>query len=90
MSDPCVCVCLFCFVVFFFLGCTAGFPIRRVFDEFLQRYGAISPSASNIDALLADLVEKVRRGHGDETTRGLVYVTVIRERVLNEEGWACK
>ena len=36
-----------------------GFPIRRVFDEFMQRYGAISPSASNIDALLYDLVQKV-------------------------------
>lgn len=39
-----------------------GFPIRRVFDEFLQRYGCISPSATNIDALLQDLVQKVREG----------------------------
>eukprot|EP00904_Undaria_pinnatifida_P002449 jgi/Undpi1/12204/HiC_scaffold_5.g01880.m1 len=35
-----------------------GFPIRRMFDEFMQRYGAISPSASNIDSLLYDLVQK--------------------------------
>lgn len=37
-----------------------GFPIRRVFDEFMQRYGCISPSALNIDSLLSDLVQKVR------------------------------
>lgn len=37
-----------------------GFPIRRVFDEFVQRYACISPSATNIDALLQDLVAKVR------------------------------
>ena len=44
--------------------CVSGFPIRRVFDEFMQRYGAISPSASNIDALLYDLVQKVRCDYG--------------------------
>lgn len=37
-----------------------GFPIRRVFDEFVQRYGCISPSAPSIDTLLSDLVKKVR------------------------------
>lgn len=37
-----------------------GFPIRRHFEEFMQRYGCISPSATNLDALLQDLVNKVR------------------------------
>lgn len=41
-----------------------GFPIRRVFDEFMQRYSCISPSAMNIDSLLSDLVQKVGAGCG--------------------------
>lgn len=38
----------------------SGFPIRRDFDEFVQRYGAISPGAHDVDELLASLLELVR------------------------------
>lgn len=49
-----------------------GFPIRRVFDEFLQRYGCISPSATSIDALLHELVQKVgKQEEEEEEERGL-------------------
>ncbi|CAN0359677.1 unnamed protein product [Ectocarpus sp. 6 AP-2014] len=70
-----------------------GFPIRRVFDEFMQRYGCISPSATNIDSLLSDLVQKrildemkFAKGHSKVLMKNeqASALDVAREKVLEK------
>lgn len=66
-----------------------GFPIRRMFDEFMQRYGCISPSATGIDSLLSDLVQKVRAllSCGSRYMAGFLVSDDVDVQVFSEFPW---